>query len=219
MSPRRTDQPQARHRLPAVPSAGARAARSGRGASLAPVPGQPSGRYWSVRRVVAAVVSAVLICATGLLLYDVAAVRSGASGMYWRRWLTGRLAEWPVGDVWVLVGACAAMALGLLLVMLAVTPGRRSLLPMRPDVPHVRAWLDRDAAALALRDRAMEVSGVCSARVSVGRRRAHVRARSHFRPVADVHHDLEAVLGTGLEDLGLARTPRLTVHVHRTSGR
>ncbi|CAM5669743.1 Ribokinase [Streptomyces hirsutus] len=66
-------------------------------------------------------------------------------------------------------------------------PGLRSLLPMRRVRPDVRAGLDRDAAAMVLRDRAVEVAGVRSARVRVTRRRADVRAVSHFREFFDPH--------------------------------
>ncbi|MET9658769.1 DUF6286 domain-containing protein, partial [Streptomyces sp. NPDC006510] len=111
--------------------------------------------------------------------------------------------------------AAAAAAVGLWLLVLALTPGLRGLLPMRRDRPGVRAALDRSAAALVLRDRAVEVSGVQSVRVRMGRSRAVVRAVSHFRELDDVRADLDTVLGTGIRELGLARPPRLSVYVRR----
>ncbi|MFJ1810742.1 MULTISPECIES: DUF6286 domain-containing protein [unclassified Streptomyces] len=172
-------------------------------------------RFWSTRRVPAAVVAALLLVVAGAFLYDVAAVRAHRSAMAWRSGLARQLAERPLDDVWVLVGAGAAAALGLWLILLAATPGLRDLLPMRRTHPDVRANLHRDAAALVLRDRAMEVAGVQSVRVRAGRRKADVRALSHFRDLDDVHADLDAVLTDAVRGLGLVRPLTLSVHVRR----
>nr|WP_107422165.1 DUF6286 domain-containing protein [Streptomyces lushanensis] len=174
-----------------------------------------AGRFWSTRRVPAALTALVVLGATGLLLYDVAAVRAGHRAMAWRRELAGELARQPLDETWMLVAACVAMALGLWLIALALTPGLRRVLAMRRDVADVRAGLDREAAALVLRDRAMEVSGVRSARVRVGRSRVTARALSHFRELDAVRADLDEVLATGIGELGLARPPSLTVRVRR----
>ncbi|MBD2829996.1 hypothetical protein ID875_22340 [Streptomyces globisporus] len=135
--------------------------------------------------------------------------------MRWRRSLADGLAERHLDDVAVLVGAGIAAAIGLWLLLLALTPGLRALLPMRRDRAGVRAGLDRTAAALVLRDRAVEVPGVQSVRVGVGRRKAKVRALSHFRELDDVREDLNSVLEKAVRELGLARAPALSVHVHR----
>ncbi|MFP3990414.1 DUF6286 domain-containing protein [Streptomyces sp. E11-3] len=173
------------------------------------------GRLWSARRIPAALVALVVLGATGLLLYDLAAVRADRPAMGWRRGLATELAERPLDDVWVLVGAGAAGAVGVWLLVLAATPGRRSLLAMRGPAPDLRAWLDRDAAALVLRDRAMEVSGVRSVRVRVTRSRVEARAVSHFRALDDVRADLDAALSEGIRGLGLVHGPALSVRVAR----
>ncbi|MFJ4573276.1 DUF6286 domain-containing protein [Streptomyces sp. NPDC088846] len=192
----------------------------GRSATYDPVPAQQEGggrpgRFWSARRIPAAVLALVVLGGTGLLLYDVAAVRAGRPAMRWRRALADELADRPLDNIWVLAGAVTALAIGLWLLVLAVTPGLRALLPMRRDRPGVRAGLDRTAAALVLRDRAVEVSGVQSVRVRMGRGRAGVRAVSHFRELDDVRADLDTVLGTAVGELGLARPPSLSVRVRR----
>ncbi|WP_406380649.1 DUF6286 domain-containing protein [Streptomyces sp. NBC_01618] len=194
--------------------------QSASSAAYDPVPaqhgsGDRAGRFWSPRRIPAAVLALVSLGGTGLLLYDVAAVRADRPAMRWRRVLAGELAERPLDNVWVLAGAAAALAIGLWLLVLAVTPGLRGLLPMRRDRPVVRAGLDRTAAALVLRDRAVEVSGVQSVRVRMGRGRAGVRAVSHFRELDDVRADLDTVLAAAIRELGLARPPSLSVHVRR----
>ncbi|WP_328889699.1 DUF6286 domain-containing protein [Streptomyces sp. NBC_00316] len=177
--------------------------------------GGSAGRFWSARRIPAGLVALVVLGCTGLLLYDVAAVRAGRPAMQWRRSLADHLAQRPLSNAWVLTGAGLAVVIGLWLLVLAVTPGLRDLLPMRRDRPGVRAALDRTAAALVLRDRAVEVSGVQSVRVRMGRSKVAVRAVSHFRELDDVRADLDTVLATGIDELGLARPPGLSVHVRR----
>ncbi|MET9518802.1 DUF6286 domain-containing protein [Streptomyces sp. NPDC002994] len=174
-----------------------------------------AGRFWSARRVPAALVALVVLGGAGLLLYDVAAVRAGRPAMWWRRELADELATRPLDDVWVLVGAGVAAALGLWLLLFALTPGLRAILPMRRTSADVRAGLDRPAAAMMLRDRAMEVSGVQSVRVRVGRSKVRVRAMSHFRELDDVRADLDAALAAGIRQLGLAGRPGLSVRVDR----
>ncbi|MFD5228386.1 DUF6286 domain-containing protein [Streptomyces qaidamensis] len=173
------------------------------------------GRFWSARRVPAGIVALLLLGLAGLFLYDIVSVRAGRPGMGWRRELARQLAERPLDDTWVLVGAGVAALLGLWLLILAVTPGLRDVLPMRRTHTDVRAGLHRDAAATALRDRAMEVAGVQSARVRVRRRRANVRAVAHFRELDDVRTDLDAVLADAVRGLGLSRTPSPSVRVRR----
>ncbi|MBG7703575.1 hypothetical protein HCJ76_37275 [Streptomyces sp. MC1] len=181
----------------------------------APPAARDSGRFWSPRRAPAALVAALLAAGAGLLLYDVAAVRAHRPAANWRRALARQLAERPLDDAWVRVGAGLAAAFGLWLIVLAVTPGLRDLLPMRCPHPDVRAALGRGAAALFLRDRAMEVPGVRAVRVRVGRRKADVRVVSHFRDLDDVRADLDTVLAEAVRDLRLAHPPRPTVRVAR----
>ncbi|MFE2015330.1 DUF6286 domain-containing protein [Streptomyces sp. NPDC059491] len=182
---------------------------------LADAPARRVRRFWSVRRVPAALLAAVVLGATGLLLYDVAAVRADHSAMSWRRELADSLATKPLDSTAVVIGAAVAVVLGIWLVVLAATPGLRAVLPMRREHPDVRACLDREAAALTLRDRVMEVSGVQSVDVRVGRSKAAVRAVSHFRALDEVRADVEAVLASGVEELGLAHPPALSVRVAR----
>ncbi|MER7518866.1 DUF6286 domain-containing protein [Streptomyces sp. NPDC126499] len=172
-------------------------------------------RFWSVRRIPAAVLAAVVLAGAGLLLYDIAAVRADRGAMSWRRSLAEDLGTRTTDNAWALAGAALAVLLGVWLLILALTPGLRAVLPMRHQHPDLRAGLDRDAAALALRDRAMEVSGVQSVRVRMRRSKVAVRAVSHFRELDDVRHDLETVLAGGIDELGLAHPPRLTVRVAR----
>ncbi|EGX59093.1 hypothetical protein SZN_14256 [Streptomyces zinciresistens K42] len=177
--------------------------------------GGREGRFWSARRIPAAVTALLLFAGAGLFLYDIASVRAGRPAMRWRRELADQLATRPLDDTWVLVGAGVTAVLGLWLLVLALTPGLRPLLTMRRVHPDVRAGLHRELAALVLRDRAMEISGVRSVRVRMRRSRADVRAVSHFRDLDDVRADLDSALADAVRGLGLARQPSLSVRVRR----
>ncbi|MFC7306695.1 DUF6286 domain-containing protein [Streptomyces monticola] len=202
-------------RPPKAPEFGQSASAASYTPVLTPQEGGEHRRMWSVRRVPVVLVGLLGLGAAGLLLYDVTAVRTDRPAMTWRRTLGEQFAARPLDDLWVLIGAGAALVLGVWLLLLAATPGHRSVLAMRAGDPDVRAWLDTGAAALVLRDRAMEVPGVQSVRVRVRRAKVDVRAISHFRELDDVRVDLDAALAAGVAALGLARGPGLTVRVDR----
>ncbi|MEU7580780.1 DUF6286 domain-containing protein [Streptomyces sp. NPDC041068] len=206
--------------LPVIEQAESEFGQSASAAAYQPLPtltqdDDKSGRFWSPRRVPAALISLVVLGGAGLLLYDVVAVRADHPAMRWRRELAHQLGERPLDDTAVLAGAAVAALAGVWLLVLAATPGQRAILPMRRTHSDVRAGLHRGAAAMVLRDRAMDVSGVQSVRVRMTRSKVDVRAVSHFRELDDVRGDLDATLADGIRDLGLARAPGLSVHVAR----
>ncbi|MFF7974359.1 DUF6286 domain-containing protein [Streptomyces sp. NPDC007905] len=176
-------------------------------------------RPWSVRRTSAALAALVLTAAAGAALWDAVAVRVGHHAALWRSTLADELASRPVGDVWILTGAAVAAALGLGLVVLALTPGLRRALALRPpgNCPprQLRATLDRSGAAVLLRDAAMRVPGVGGARIRVRRRRIKARADVRFRDPHQVHDDLVTVLREERDRLALAPSPRLAVRVRQ----
>ncbi|MET9573009.1 DUF6286 domain-containing protein [Streptomyces virginiae] len=184
-------------------------------------------RFRSDRRIPAALVALLVLGVAGLFLYDLAAVRAGRPALAWRRELAHRLAVHTPADPGVqLVGWALALA-GAVLLLLALTPGIRRILMMRsPDQdgglggaqdarPRLRAGIGRKDAAQVLRDRAVQVPGVRSARVRMGRSRVRVRATSHFRELDEVRADLDAVIAVGIEELGLAHPPRPRLRVRR----
>ncbi|MEU6757002.1 DUF6286 domain-containing protein [Streptomyces sp. NPDC046685] len=176
-----------------------------------------AARFRSARRVPAALTALAVLGVAALFLYDLAAVRAHRPGMAWRRELTHQLERHTPADLPVQLTGGALAVVGALLLLLALTPGLRGILPMRTPDPDggVRAGIGRKDAAQILRDRAMEVSGVRSVRVRVGRSRIGVRATSHFRELDDVRADLDAVLAVGIEELGLAHPPQPRVRVRR----
>ncbi|MEU1664565.1 DUF6286 domain-containing protein [Streptomyces sparsogenes] len=179
--------------------------------------GHRSHRPWSARRLPAALVASVILVAGFATLVDVIAVRAGRPAAAWRRHLADELATRSVDDVWMLTGAAVAAAVGVWLIVLALTPGQRHWLPLRSPAgcPRLRASLDRDGAARLLRDAAMRVPGVGAAHVRVRRHRVRARADVRFRDPREVKDDLTAVLAEERDQLALARPPRIVVRVRR----
>lgn len=182
---------------------------------------EPSRRPWGARRGPAGIAASLIALAAGALLFEAVWTRTGHRANAWWSRLTDEFATRPVDDVWILTGAAVTAALGLWLIVLALTPGLRRQLPLRhPTNSHgpTSAVLDRKGAALLLRDAAMRVPGVSAARVRVRRRRVKVRADVRFRDTADVKDELTDTLRHEEHDrLALARPPRLTVRVRRSA--
>ncbi|MEU2420784.1 DUF6286 domain-containing protein [Streptomyces sp. NPDC007851] len=185
--------------------------------SVARDAGRRSHRPWSARRIPAALVAAAMLVAAVAALVDVVAVRAGRPAAAWRRHLADELATRTVDDVWMLTGAAVAAAVGVWLIILALTPGLRRWLPQRSpaDCPRLRACLDRDGAAVMLRDAAMRVPGVGAAQIRVGRHRIKARADVRFRDPRQVKDDLTTVLDEERDRLALARPGRIVVRVRR----
>jgi hypothetical protein len=181
--------------------------------------GPRARRPWSARRLPAALVASVVLVAAGAALIDVVAVRAGRPAAAWRRHLADELNSRPVDDVWMRTGAAVAAAVGLWLIVLALTPGLRHQLPLRSPAgcpaPGLRASLDRDGAAELLRDAAMRVSGVGAVRVKMRRHRVRARADVRFRDPRQVKDDLTSVLHEERDRLALARPPRIAVRVRQ----
>jgi hypothetical protein len=177
--------------------------------------GHRTHRPWSARRLPSALVASVILVAAVAALVDVVAVRAGRPAAAWRRHLADALATRPVDDVWMLTGAAVAAAVGIWLIVLALTPGLRHWLPLRSPAPWLRSSLDRSGAADLLRDAAMRVPGVSKARVRVRRHRVKARADVRFRAPQQVKDDLTAVLDEERDRLALARPPRIVVRVRQ----
>ncbi|KUL54120.1 DUF6286 domain-containing Asp23/Gls24 family envelope stress response protein [Streptomyces sp. NRRL S-1521] len=172
-------------------------------------------RPWSERRAPVAVVACLVTAACGLLLYDVVSVH--AAGRAPARWRT-RSVEWlsahgPDGAAWPgLAVAAGVFALGVWLLVLAVTPGLRGRLPMAAPVG-VRASVDRRAVAALLRDAVADVPGIGRVRVDVGRRRARVRAGLRFGARKTARAAVAEAAEEAAASCGLARPLRVHVRV------
>ncbi|MFD3961349.1 MULTISPECIES: DUF6286 domain-containing protein [Streptomyces] len=180
----------------------------------------PGPRIRAERRVPSAVLAVAGAVACGLMLADVVAVRLGGAPAGWRTAVLDWAAAHGPADSAVRVGGAVAALAGVWLLGCALLPGARRRLRMGAPAPELRAQLDRTAAARILRERALGVSGVVGARVSVRRRRARVRVVVGYGDPEEVRSEAVRVLNAGLAELGLARTPvlRIGVQVRRDAG-
>ncbi|MFI5801222.1 DUF6286 domain-containing protein [Streptomyces sp. NPDC051561] len=185
------------------------------------LPPPPARRPWSPRRGTTLLVLCAGTAACAYLLAEGLARRTGhvLPGAP-RPDVLHRVATTSLTDPAALVAGVTAVVLGLWLLGAAVLPGRRDRLPMTVRTAGTRAALDRSAIALLLRDEALAVPGVTSARVRVGRRRATVRARAGYGELADVEGQLSTTVSDALDALGVTRPPRPRVRLraapHRT---
>ncbi|MFC8131224.1 DUF6286 domain-containing Asp23/Gls24 family envelope stress response protein [Streptomyces sp. NPDC057302] len=178
--------------------------------------GARARRPWSQRRLPVAVFALVAAAVCGVLLYDVVSVHAaGRAPARWRvqvmEWLSTHGPD-SAGAPGVLA-ALAVFALGVWLLVLALTPGRRGALPMRPPLPGVHAVLERRAVAALLRDAVTDVPGVGRVRVRVGRRTARVRAGLDFGEPDDARRAACEAAGAAADRLGLAGPLRLRVRL------
>ncbi|QFR95129.1 DUF6286 domain-containing Asp23/Gls24 family envelope stress response protein [Streptomyces tsukubensis] len=210
--------PPARERAGAAPQpAGSGDGTSPRAGGGGGSRGRVTGRPWSARRAPAAAVALVGAAVCGAVLYDVVAVDLGKDAAAARTALWEWLLDARVTDGRVVTAALVLLAIGLWMLAAAVLPGLRGRLPLTrdPRAPRVRAVLDRPAAALLLRDAALELPGVTAARVAVGRRRARVRLAASYGELTGVRGAAYEGLGTALAGFALARPVRMRVKVSR----
>ncbi|MFE5549277.1 DUF6286 domain-containing Asp23/Gls24 family envelope stress response protein [Streptomyces sp. NPDC056534] len=159
-------------------------------------------RPWSGRRLPAAATALVVATAAGALL-----VRGARGGLT----PSSALRSVPLTDArWIGAGAALAV-LGVVLVVLALTPGMRRWLPLvRPD-GDTRAAIDRSSVGLLLRDAVLGVDGVSRVEVRSGRRRRRVRVLVAHGSTDGARQAAEWSASAALSGIGLGRPGRLSV--------
>ncbi|MFJ4694284.1 DUF6286 domain-containing Asp23/Gls24 family envelope stress response protein [Streptomyces sp. NPDC088766] len=196
-------------------------------ASLTPwtrVPPSPAGetgsrsrtprRWWSERRVPVAVLTGAAAVACGAFAADLVRVHTtGRPAGAWRTWAVRWLSGHGPGDPAVVAAGGLTAALGLWMILLALTPGRRGQRTVRTSAPRVEAAVDRAAVARVVRHAAAGVEGVTTVRVRLRGRRVSVRAGLAFGDRASAHTAVTAAARDVLDACRLRRGPRLRVTV------
>lgn len=193
--------------------------------------GRLPGRGWTTRCGPATVVATLVTAASGYLLAGVVAGQTPDGPMLWpRHWFHDAAARHSWDSPPVLAVASALALLGLITLMLAVSPGRRGLRPVRPavrtetetetgaertaepDAP-IGVFAARRALAGLVAQQARAVTGVSAASASLRGRTMRVRAEQRFGSGPHVRADLERALRERLDTLGLDRLPRLRLRL------
>ncbi|MFF7641846.1 DUF6286 domain-containing protein [Streptomyces canus] len=174
--------------------------------------GRTPRRRWSRRRAPVALLTSVAAVACGALAVDLVRVHAAhREPGVWRtsavHWLSG---HGPGDPAAVLAGAATAL-LGVWVVVLALTPGRRDRSTVRTGSARLAVAVDHPAVAALVRDTVGDVEGVTAVRVRARRRRVTVRAGLAFGDRAVAHAAVTAAARTALDACRPRRAARLRV--------
>ncbi|QBI52718.1 DUF6286 domain-containing protein [Streptomonospora litoralis] len=161
----------------------------------------------------------------GVLVLGVAAlaaaeVASALAGAPMRNAVTtaadGYAAETRWSDPVVQVASAVAAAIGLLLILAALVPGRGRFTALRTGDPALVVGLSRSALRRTLAAAAQDVGGVRGARVSVGRRRVRVRIRTDLRDAPELRGEVASAVQQRLAELAPVYGFKVNTRVRRT---
>ncbi|MFD8677014.1 DUF6286 domain-containing Asp23/Gls24 family envelope stress response protein [Streptomyces seoulensis] len=171
-------------------------------------------RWWSQRRLPLGVLTLLATLTCGALATDLILVHTGhRPAALWRTGALHWLYVHGPGEPPVTAAALGCALLGVWLIVLSVTPGRRGLLTAHSPAPATRVAVDRGAVAALLRDTAAGTEGVDTVAVRVRRRRATVRAALAFGDRAAARDQITDAARRALAECGLRRPLRLRVAV------
>ncbi|MDQ3885740.1 MAG: alkaline shock response membrane anchor protein AmaP [Actinomycetota bacterium] len=123
----------------------------------------------------------------------------------------GRDATW--NDPIVLVGGAALAVTGLVLLICALLPGTPLVLALASDSEHIDAGVTRHSLARGLTTHVGRADGITHARVKIGSRVIKVTARTPLRDHSGLVERIGDVVTERLDDINLARRPRLRITI------
>jgi hypothetical protein len=167
------------------------------------------------RTLPAIVVAALLAVATGLIAAYLLSKYAGHQVHVLPKGLfqAGHQFHWD--DPRPLVSSGVACALGLLLIGLALFPGRFRVVPVASRDPYAVAAVTRAGLRRYLAGAATTVDGIASAKVKVRRRRARVYAASSLRDTEGLAAQVETAVTERMTALGPLRPLRVRVTVRK----
>ncbi|TGN79112.1 Asp23/Gls24 family envelope stress response protein [Streptomyces bauhiniae] len=176
--------------------------------------GRVPRRWWAQRRLPLGVLTLLATLTCGALATDLILVHTGhRPAALWRTGALHWLYVHGPGEPPVTAAALGCVLLGVWLIVLAVTPGRRGLLTAHSPAPATHVAVDRGTVAALLRDTAAGTEGVDTVAVRVRRRRATVRAALAFGDRAAARDQITDAARRVLAECGLRRPLRLRVAV------
>ncbi|GAA3524579.1 hypothetical protein GCM10022222_03920 [Amycolatopsis ultiminotia] len=163
------------------------------------------------RRSTAATLTALVVLA-GCVLVTVVAVQLIIGERPWVSYpaVAGALNRTQWTNWWTAFGAIAAVVLGLCLLLAAILPGKRTVLPLHgaPD-----SGASRASYRSTLRAAATSVDGVSAAKVRLGRRRVRVRVQTHRSREDGLTEAVRAAVTHRLDEIGPVAPPAVRVAV------
>ncbi|MEU0133023.1 DUF6286 domain-containing protein [Streptomyces sp. NPDC006296] len=176
--------------------------------------GRAARRWWSSRRlpVAFAAGAATLVC--GAVTVDLVRVHLlNRTAARWRSGTVDWLSTHGAGDLPVVLGGAGIALAGLVLIVLAVTPGKRHLLSVVPPAERPAFALDRSAVAALVQEAVGDVPGIGRVKVRAGRRRVLVGARLSFGDRKAARSAVQAAAAGVVEACALRRDPRVRVRL------
>ncbi|MBF6174871.1 DUF6286 domain-containing protein [Nocardia blacklockiae] len=167
------------------------------------------------RAVPAAVLALTLSAGCVVVVLSLVRYLTGATGPVSYDAVTERLRETTWADGWVAVFGAAALLAGIVLLGLAVLPGRAVVLPLDSD-DVLTAGVVRRGLRAALRDAAQSVDGVHSARVRLRRKAVRITVRAPRAHRADLAETVRAAVDERVACIGPQRPPRVSARLRAT---
>ncbi|MEU8036107.1 DUF6286 domain-containing protein [Streptosporangium sp. NPDC049078] len=171
-------------------------------------------RAFRPRRVLPSVITAVLMTVIGLLL--ALEVVSALLGRPLRLVPYDRILAWATSTPWsdprMMAGAGLVGLLGLLLVLLAIIPGRPTLIPVRTGDKDLVIGMQRRGFARSLAHAAEQVQGIEHARVRLHGKAVHVAADSGMRDTRGLADAVREAVNMRIT--ALSPVWKYPVHVH-----
>jgi len=122
------------------------------------------------------------------------------------------------GDRQVLVAGAATLLAGLVLLALAVLPGRAVVVPLT-DADDFAAGVARRGLRGALRDAAQSVEGVRSARIRLHRKRVRVTIRTGHAHTASLAEAVCTAVDERIGRIGAHPVPKVSARLRKAGGR
>lgn len=162
-----------------------------------------------------AAITALAVGAAGVTVaIDVISVQTGNRALiYPYRQIAAqmRAARWDNPAVMAVAAAIAAV--GLLLVVAAVVPGRPRVVPVTGGSDEVAVGASRRSLRRSVRSAVLGVDGIHAARVKLHRRSLRVTATTRLRDRSGLSGAVRAAVTERLEQLGPRRSPRVKVRL------
>lgn len=168
------------------------------------------------RRIVpATVVALLLLTAAVLVVVSCVQVLTGQPPVVPFADLAAVGAQATLGDPGVVAVSVVVALVGLWLLLLALTPGSPTVLPLGDGGSGIDTGITRRSLDRALSDAAEGIDGVRSTTVRSRRNRVRADVRPAFGDPAQLRDRVRERLGERLAEIGPASTPRITVRVAR----
>jgi hypothetical protein len=178
---------------------------------MSPPPSPPRSQRVVPAMVVAAVVGAGLVT----FVIDVVAVWTIGHSLIWPyRDMAARMRHTTWSDTPIIAIAAAITAVGVLLLIAAVVPGRKKLLDLDADRPATAAGISARHLRRALRRVTIRLDGVGDVTVNLRRHRAQLDVTTPYRDPGDLAGTVQTSADHYLDDLRLTRPLRTTVRTN-----